>query len=128
LRKVEAAGRRRISILCGNGGIFLPEELARGADGAMSGFGYPEMLAQVVSLGAAGEADRAQNIFDAYLPLVRYEQQPGVGLAVRKYVLTRRGVIAHDSQRSPGVTLAPESVSEVERLITRQERRLQELG
>ncbi|MBE2276313.1 MAG: dihydrodipicolinate synthase family protein [Rhodobacteraceae bacterium] len=128
LRRAEAAGRRRISILCGNGGLFLPEEMARGADGAMTGFAYPEMLAEVVARAAAGEMDRAQDIFDAYLPLVRYEQQQGAGLAVRKYVLARRGAIAHASLRSPGAPLPPEAVAEVERLIARQERRLKELG
>ncbi|WP_428928886.1 dihydrodipicolinate synthase family protein [Marinibacterium sp. SX1] len=128
IRQAEAAGQRRISILCGNGGIFLPEEIARGADGAMTGFGYPEMLADVVRLAAAGEMDRAQDIFDAYLPMVRYEQQPGAGLAVRKYVLARRGAIASAARRAPGAGLAPEAMAEVERLLARQDKRLKELN
>ncbi|MGV8855953.1 MAG: dihydrodipicolinate synthase family protein [Devosia sp.] len=128
LRQAEAKGRRRISILCGNGGIFLPEEMARGADGAMTGFGYPEMMVQVCQLAAAGNQDRAQDIFDAYLPLVRYEQQPGVGLGVRKYVLAKRGVIASAAQRLPGAPLPPAGVAEVERLLARQSRRLHELN
>src|SRR5690606_15600804 len=128
LRAAEAKGRRHISVLCGNGGIFLPEEMARGADGAMTGFGYPEMLAQVVDLAGRGELDRAQDVFDAYLPLVRYEQQPGIGLAVRKFVLARRGAIASAAQRQPGAQLDAVAQAEVERLIARQERRLAELG
>lgn len=128
LRKAEAAGGRRISILCGNGGIFLPEEMGRGADGAMTGYGYPEMLAQVVTLCQAGEPERAQDIFDAHLPLVRYEQQPGAGLAVRKYVLAKRGAIASEAQRNPGPALPPEARAEVDRMITRLERRLADLG
>ena len=60
---------RRISILCGNGGLFLPEEMGRGADGAMTGFCYPEMMVGVVEAYAAGNVDRAHEIFDAYLPL-----------------------------------------------------------
>ncbi|MDB5612609.1 MAG: hypothetical protein JWQ22_262, partial [Devosia sp.] len=66
---------RRISILCGNGGLFLPEEMARGADGAMTGFCYPEMMVGVVENYAKGDVQRAHDIFDAYLPLARYEQQ-----------------------------------------------------
>lgn len=128
LRAAEAKGRRRISVLCGNGGVFLPEEVARGADGAMTGFGYPEMLVQVVDLASRGEMDRAQDLFDAYLPLVRYEQQPGVGLAVRKYVLAKRGAIASAAQRQPGAQLDPQAQADVERLIARQEKRLAELG
>lgn len=50
--QAESAGRRRISILVGNGGLFLPQELLRGADGAMTGFAYPEMLVQVCALFA----------------------------------------------------------------------------
>jgi len=128
LRRAEAAGGRRISILCGNGGLFLPEELGRGADGAMTGFAFPEMLAQVVSLAQAGDAERAQDLFDAHLPLVRYEQQPGAGLAVRKYVLARRGAIASEAQRAPGAALPPEARAEVDRMIARLERRLADLG
>lgn len=127
LRAAEAKGRRRISILCGNGGVFLPEEMQRGADGAMTGFGYPEMMVDVVRL-AASDFARTQDIFDAYLPLVRYEQQPGVGLAVRKYVLAKRGAIASVTQRKPGAPLAGKAVAEVENLIARQTRRLEMLG
>ncbi|MBW9113471.1 dihydrodipicolinate synthase family protein [Rhizobium cauense] len=128
LRAAEAKGRRRISILCGNGGVFLPEEMARGADGAMTGFGYPEMLVTVCEDVARGDMDHAQDVFDAHLPLVRYEQQPGIGLAVRKYVLARRGAIASATIRKPGAQLNATAVAEVERLIARQEARLSALG
>ena len=77
----------RVSILAGNGGgLFLPEELSRGADGAMTGFAYPEMMVDVCRAHAAGDVERAHDMFDAYLPLARYEQQTGVGLAVRKHI------------------------------------------
>ena len=127
---LRAGGRlkRRISILCGNGGMFLPEEMARGADGAMTGFAFPEMMVDVVRHMAAGEVERAHDIFDAYLPLARYEQQPGAGLAVRKHVLARRGVIAHDALRRPGASLTAATRAEVDMLLARQERRLRELG
>lgn len=128
IRKSEAAGQRRISILCGNGGLFLPEEMGRGANGAMTGFAFPEMLAQVVTLCGQGQADRAQDIFDAHLPLVRYEQQPVAGLAVRKYVLARRGAIASEAQRAPGANLPAEARAEVDRMMARLDRRLAELA
>ncbi|WP_312222872.1 dihydrodipicolinate synthase family protein [Rhizobium rhizoryzae] len=128
LRAAEAAGRRRISILCGNGGVFLPEEMARGADGAMTGFAFPEMMVNVCKLAGAGNLDRAQDIFDAYLPLARFEQQPGLGLAVRKYVLEKRGVISSQAQRRPGAALGTKAVAEVDRLLLRLEKRLAELA
>ncbi|WP_424986638.1 dihydrodipicolinate synthase family protein [Microbulbifer sp. S227A] len=127
LRTASEAGARRISILCGNGGQFLPEELRRGADGAMTGFAYPEMMVGVVAAHQAGDAERAQDIFDAYLPVIRYESQPGLGLAVRKFILARRGAIAHDTVRRPGQPLSAGTVRDLDFLMARLERRLAEL-
>jgi len=120
---------KRISILTGNGGgLFLPEELLRGADGAMTGFAYPEMMVDVVGAHAAGDIDRAQDLFDAYLPLSRYEQQPGIGLAVRKHLLAQRGVIASAAIRKPGPKLSAQDIADIDRLVKRQTQRLAQLG
>jgi 4-hydroxy-tetrahydrodipicolinate synthase len=120
---------RRVSILCGNGGgLFLPEELSRGADGAMTGFAYPEMMVGVCRAHAAGDIERAHDVFDAYLPLARYEQQPGIGLAVRKHLLAERGVIASAAIRKPGPKLSAADIADLARLTARQTRRLAELG
>jgi 4-hydroxy-tetrahydrodipicolinate synthase len=128
IRRAEAQGARRVSILCGNGGQFLLEEMLRGADGAMTGFAFPEMMADVVRHMEAGEDARARDLFDAYLPLVRYESQPGLGLAIRKHILARRGAIAHPTARKPAPALSAETIAEVETLIARQEARLAALG
>ncbi|MEM1045783.1 MAG: dihydrodipicolinate synthase family protein [Pseudomonadota bacterium] len=129
IRQAESRdGARRVSILVGNGGLYLPQELARGADGAMTGFAYPEMLVDVVSLFQAGSEDEAETLFDAYLPLVRHEQQPGFGLAVRKEILRRRGVIASAKTRAPGPKLSETDRTELTGLMTRLKRRLGELG
>jgi 4-hydroxy-tetrahydrodipicolinate synthase len=119
---------RRISILVGNGGVFLPEEMRRGADGAMTGFAFPEMMAGVVAACKVGDDQRASDIFDAYLPLARYEQQPGPGLAVRKYILHKRGAIASPAQRRPVGAIGPREIAEVEFLLARQAKRLAEIG
>jgi 4-hydroxy-tetrahydrodipicolinate synthase len=119
---------RRISILTGNGGgLFLPEEMTRGADGAMTGFAYPEMMVDVVQAHVAGDIERAHDIFDAYLPLARYEQQPGIGLAVRKHIMAERGVIASATVRKPGPKLSAADIADIERLTARQTRRLREI-
>jgi 4-hydroxy-tetrahydrodipicolinate synthase len=128
LRKASDAGSRRISILCGNGGMYLLEELLRGADGAMTGFGYPEMMAQVMNAYSAGNLEQARDTFDAYLPMIRYEAQPGMGLAIRKYSLAKQGVIAHPSLRKPGPLLTQDTINEIDALARRQEHRLCELG
>ncbi|CAH1659258.1 Dihydrodipicolinate synthase [Hyphomicrobiales bacterium] len=120
LRKWEAEGSlRHVSILCGNGGMFLDFETERGADGAMTGYAFPDMLADLVRLTAAGERDAAHDLFDAHLPLLRYEQQPGVGLAIRKYLMARRGLIASDAQRAPAGGMSATAKAEVEYLLTR---------
>jgi len=120
---------RRISILTGNGGgLFLPEELTRGADGAMTGFAYPEMMVDVCAAHAAGDVEGAHDLFDAYLPLARYEQQSGIGLAVRKHLFVQRGVIASAFVRKPGPKLSAQDVQDIDRLVARQARRLAELG
>ncbi|HEX8666300.1 MAG TPA: dihydrodipicolinate synthase family protein [Beijerinckiaceae bacterium] len=119
LRAFEKDGMRRISILCGNGGLFLDFEMERGADGAMTGYCFPDMLVDVVRLSKAGRRDEAHDLFDAHLPLIRYEQQPGAGLAVRKYVLKRRGILASDAQRKPGGALSAAAKAEVDYLLSR---------
>ncbi|SIT79306.1 4-hydroxy-tetrahydrodipicolinate synthase [Yoonia rosea] len=128
LRRASDAGARRISILCGNGGLYLLEEMLRGADGAMTGFAYPEMMAQVIAAHNAGNIEHARDIFDAYMPMVRYEAQPGLGLAIRKYTLAQRGVIAHDTLRKPGGVLSAATKAEVDALAARQAVKLQALG
>jgi 4-hydroxy-tetrahydrodipicolinate synthase len=114
---------RPLSILTGNGGMFLDFEMDRGADGAMTGYAFPDMLVDVVRLSKAGQRDAAHDLFDAHLPLIRYEQQQGVGLAVRKYVMKRRGMIASDAQRKPGSALSATAREEVDYLLSRLARR-----
>ena len=118
---------RRVPILVGNGGVFLAEELGRGADGAMTGFAYPEMMVQVWKAYVRGQVESAHDIFDAYLPLARYEQQPGAGLAIRKYILAQRGAIATPTLRKPGGAVSAADKVDIERLIVRQTRRLREI-
>jgi 4-hydroxy-tetrahydrodipicolinate synthase len=117
-------GRRRVAILVGNGALYYPLELARGADGAMTGFAFPEVLVKVYERFAAGRTEDAFALFDAYLPLIRYEQQPGIGLAIRKEILHRRGVLASPMVRAPGARLDAHDRTELESLLARVKRRV----
>lgn len=120
LRKAEHEGRlRHVSILTGNGGLFLDFEMERGADGAMTGYAFPELLIDVVAKHKAGQRDEAHDLFDAHLPLMRYEQQQGIGLAVRKYTLMRRGILSSDAQRKPGASLTATARAEIDYLLRR---------
>jgi 4-hydroxy-tetrahydrodipicolinate synthase len=93
--------------------------MERGADGATTGYAFPDMLVNVVQLSQVGERDAAHDLFDAHLPLVRYEQQQGIGLAVRNYVLQKRGAIASDAQRQPASALSAAARAEVDYLLAR---------
>lgn len=120
LRKFQKeSSLRELSILTGNGGLFLDFEMERGADGAMTGYAFPELLIDVVRLQKAGERDAAHDIFDAHLPLLRYEQQQGAGLAVRKYTMMKRGILASDAQRKPGSAISATAKAEVDYLLAR---------
>jgi 4-hydroxy-tetrahydrodipicolinate synthase len=77
---------------------------------------------------AAGDVARAHDLFDAYLPLARYEQQAGIGLAVRKHIMAERGVIASATVRKPGPKLSAADVADIARLTARQTQRLAQLG
>jgi 4-hydroxy-tetrahydrodipicolinate synthase len=123
VREAEAGGLRRTSILIGNGGFYFPQALSRGADGVMTGFAWPDMLVDVYERFASGDRDGAEDVFERYLPLMYYEQQPGYGLAVRKEILRRRGAIRSATLRKPGATLTRTDVEELDRLMARLERR-----
>ena len=101
-----AAGEaERVTIFGGLGGVFLLEELMAGAAGAMTGFAFPAILVKIVSLFRARSIDAAASEFYAKVPLMRFEFQEGIGMAIRKEVLRRRGAIANAAIRAPGGTL-----------------------
>src|SRR3546814_6306177 len=74
--RADEAGRRRMSILVGNGALYYLEEMERGADGAMTGFGFPEMLVGVYDRLTAGEHEGPADLVDTYKPCTRYEMTP----------------------------------------------------
>ena len=127
-RAPETDGIRRVSILTGNGGLYVPQELLRGADGVMTGFAFPGMLVQVYEMIARGEAEAAEDLYDLYLPLIRHEQQFGFGLALRKETLRRRGVLSSAKARDPGPSLDADDAAELERLLGRLRRKLHAAG
>ena len=107
------------SILGGLGGGMLLEELAAGADGTMTGFGFPEILVAIVRRWFGGDRDGAAAIFDRYATLVRFENQPLANLGIRKLVYARRGAIAHPTLRAPGGPPDPITVEALEWLLRR---------
>ncbi|NEN07824.1 dihydrodipicolinate synthase family protein [Diaminobutyricibacter tongyongensis] len=104
--------RVSVSVFGGLGGQSLLDELAAGAAGAMTGFSFPEALVGCVSAWHAGDSDSAREAFIRYLPLVNYEQQPRVALALRKDLLARRGLIGDGAVRPPAAAF-PEQLREI---------------
>jgi 4-hydroxy-tetrahydrodipicolinate synthase len=113
----EAAQGMELGIFGGLGGVFLLEELLAGATGAMTGFAYPEILVKIVKLFHAGDLEGAAEAFYPYVPLMRFEFQEGIGMAIRKEVLKRRGAIACSAIRSPGAKLDATTLAALDRVL-----------
>ncbi|CAN7558646.1 MULTISPECIES: dihydrodipicolinate synthase family protein [unclassified Variovorax] len=115
-------------IFGGLGGVHFLEELQRGAIGTMTGFAFPEILVRIHALYAAGDVAGAAAVFDKYCPLIRYEFQPKVGLALRKYIYMRRGAIGSAAIRSPGMRIDALTEAEIEAVVARVGLSLQATG
>jgi 4-hydroxy-tetrahydrodipicolinate synthase len=124
ISQLRAGQGRRVQILTGNNGLYLPYEMARGIDGPMAGFSHPEMLSGVYHLYLKGEVDAAHDLFDIYLPLLDYEAQGFWGVAARKEVMRRRGAIRHATMRRPGPSLSGQHLAEIDLLLRRLDRSL----
>jgi 4-hydroxy-tetrahydrodipicolinate synthase len=112
-----AAGGHSLAIFGGLGGVYLLEELLAGATGAMTGFAIPEILVQVVKNFHSGDLQKAKEVFYHYVAVMRFEFQEGIGMAIRKEILHRRGVIANPLVRPPGAPLDPSTVRALDELI-----------
>jgi 4-hydroxy-tetrahydrodipicolinate synthase len=95
----------RAAIVGGLGGMYLLDELRRGSSGTMTGFAYPEALIAIWRAWDAGDRARAAEVYYRHLPLLVFEGQPKLGIAIRKEILRRRGLISSAHARRPGATL-----------------------
>ncbi len=121
MQKIDAIRARtdQFEIFGGLGGMFLLEELKRGASGTMTGFAFTEILVAVYEAFKDGNERKAEAIFDKYLPLIRYENQPLINLTIRKAFLQRRGAIANASPRPPFKPIDAGSLAEIDWLLQR---------
>jgi 4-hydroxy-tetrahydrodipicolinate synthase len=117
-RIIAAAGETRLCVLGGLGGVYLLEELMAGAAGVMTGFAYPEVLVEIVNEYRAGRMDRAADVFYQFLPLMRFECQEGLGLAIRKEMYRRRGALTDASTRAPGAVLDEATRAQLDRVLS----------
>lgn len=106
-----------VRVLGGLGAIMLLEELRRGAAGTMTGFGFPELLVEIVRRFRSGDEAGAREVFHRILPLVRFENQPGLNLAIRKHIYRRRGAIVSERVRAPGPSLDPGTIADLDEVL-----------
>ena len=121
-RILEQAAEIEVRIFGGLGGVFLLEELTAGATGAMTGFAFPEILLQIVRLFRSGRIDDAADAFYRAVPLLRFEFQEGIGMAIRKEVLHRRGVLSSPATRAPAAQLDQTTREALDRVMAWVER------
>jgi 4-hydroxy-tetrahydrodipicolinate synthase len=116
-RILEQAQGLSVQIFGGLGGVFLLEELMSGATGAMTGFAFPEILVRIVQHFRAGQIDQAADLFYRTVPLMRFEFQEGIGMAIRKTVLHRRGALASAATRPPAGSLDAPTNETLDRVL-----------
>jgi 4-hydroxy-tetrahydrodipicolinate synthase len=66
----------------------------------------------------AGDAQAAADVFYRAVPLMRFEFQEGIGMAIRKEVLRRRGVLAAATTRAPAGALDGPTTQALDRVLT----------
>jgi 4-hydroxy-tetrahydrodipicolinate synthase len=113
------AARPDLQIFGGLGGAFALSELRRGACGTMTGFAFPEIMTAVRKAVESGDLGLAGRLFDRYLPLIQVEAQPGYGVAIRKELLRRRGVLESASTRVPAPPIDAVTTRELDDLFER---------
>jgi 4-hydroxy-tetrahydrodipicolinate synthase len=106
------------------GGMYALEELELGAIGIMTGFVYAELLVQLYDLAQTGQWKHAADLFYDFLPLNRWEFQPGIGVSLRKQVLKHLGVFTTAKVRHPGPDADSRTMDQLFRIV----RHLQDKG
>ena len=106
---------RQVPILTGLGALYGSFDLARGSSGFNTGFAFPEVLQAMVRAAQSGDPEKVNDLYQRYLPLITFEQQPGV--AIRKEILRLRGLIATNQVRHPSARIDSTTAHQLELLI-----------
>ncbi len=113
----EALAGRPTTILSGLGGLYAPFDLEAGCDGLNTGFAFPEVLQAIVAASREGDWMRVHHIYARFAALIVFEQQPGV--AIRKEILRRRGLLASPRVRHPGATISAAQSAQLDAILAR---------
>jgi 4-hydroxy-tetrahydrodipicolinate synthase len=113
------AANPNVLIFGGLGGMMFLEELRHGAHGTMTGFAFPEILVAIYQMYNSGDIDGATETFYRYCPLIRFENQPLINLALRKHIYFKRGAIASPRVRAPFMPVDEDTLADLEDLWAR---------
>ena len=117
----QGPARGRVTFQGGLSGVYLLDELRAGASGSMTGFPYPEVLLEIWQAYRSGDEATAATSYYRHLPLMLLDGQPGLGVATRKEILVRRGLIRHATVRQPGLPLDDRARRDLHTLLDRLE-------
>lgn len=117
MAKLHRLAGEELGVFGALGGVYAFEELDRGAVGIMTGFAYPELLVEIYRRHRDGDTDGAARVFYDVVPLIRFEFQPGIGVALRKEILVRRGVFSTAAVRHPGAPADPRTLEHLDRIL-----------
>jgi 4-hydroxy-tetrahydrodipicolinate synthase len=113
----EGFTERPLAILTGLGALYAPFDLAAGSDGFNTGFAFPEALQAMAAAARDGDLQRVHDIYSRFAALIVFEQQPG--LAIRKELFRRRGLIQSARVRHPGSTVSPLQSKQLDAILAR---------
>lgn len=114
---VEGMETRKVPILTGLGALYGFFDMENGSSGFNTGFAFPEVLIKIVCDARAGKLDEAYRLYVRFLPLIVFEQQPGV--AVRKELFRMRGLLRCNHVRHPGAGITAPVAMQLLKLIER---------
>ena len=113
----EGLADRKTQLLSGLGALYAPFDLEAGCEGLNTGFAFPEVLQALVSAAREGDWDRVHHLYSRFAALIVFEQQPGV--AIRKELLRRRGLLSSARVRHPGALISPAQSAQLDVLVSR---------
>lgn len=108
-----------VVVFGGLGGYMFLEELKRGASGTMTGFGFPEILVDIYNRFTRGDVAGATAAFDRVMPLIRFENQPLINLAIRKHIYAWRGALSSAHVRAPAAPLDAGTIADLKDVLRR---------
>ena len=109
--------KRRVPVLTGLGALYGYFDIMAGADGFNTGFAFPEVLMAIERAARSGNTDECYRLYAKYLPLIVFEQQPGV--AVRKELLRMRGLLSNAHVRHPGAAISETAARQLREIVER---------